>query len=129
MATELSIFCQTSKFIRNQKISDSDLAVIVINSDGTRKASHPRGFSRERRPAECDERRDARLHQRREHLKECWATESPQHREERLVKQRKRDRVARAVKSTNLHQRRQQLCSESRESRLQQMRVVVECSV
>ena len=58
--------------------------------------------------------------------RERRATESPQHREERLAKRRRRDKATRIARSTNLHQRRQQLCSESteaRESRLQQMRL------
>ena len=94
-----------------------------MNSDET---SHPRGRSRERRPAESDEQRDARLRRRRERSRERRATESPQHREERLAKRRRRDKATRIARSTNLHQRRQQLCSESteaRESRLQQMRL------
>ena len=98
-------------------------AATAMNSD---EASHPRGRSRERRPAESDERREARLHRRRERSRERRATESPQHREERLAKRRRRDKAKRMARSTNRHQRRQQLCSEStesRESRLQQMRL------
>ena len=107
--------CQTSK-VRTK-------ADTAMNSDET---SHPRGRSRERRPAESDEQRDARLRRRRERSRERRATESPQHREERLAKRRRRDKATRIARSTNLHQRRQQLCSESteaRESRLQQMRL------
>ena len=63
-------------------------AATAMNSD---EASHPRGRSRERRPAESDERREARLHRRRERSRERRATESPQHREERLAKRRRRE--------------------------------------
>ena len=67
-------------------------AATAMNSD---EASHPRGRSRERRPAESDERREARLHRRRERSRERRATESPQHREERLAKRRRRDKAKR----------------------------------
>ena len=58
--------CQTSK-VRTK-------ADTAMNSDET---SHPRGRSRERRPAESDEQRDARLRRRRERSRERRATESP----------------------------------------------------
>ena len=45
-----------------------------MNSDET---SHPRGRSRERRPAESDEQRDARLRRRRERSRERRVSDTP----------------------------------------------------
>ena len=104
--------CQTSK-VRTK-------ADTAMNSDET---SHPRGRSRERRPAESDEQRDARLRRRRERSRERRATESPQHREERLAKRRRRDKATRIARSTNLHQRRQQRRERPVFSRLRARRI------
>ena len=125
----IMFYCVIVRFKQNKFISskiNDNVKQIYVSRLVSMETSHPRGRSRERRPAESDEQRDARLRRRRERSRERRATESPQHREERLAKRRRRDKATRIARSTNLHQRRQQLCSESteaRESRLQQMRL------